>query len=148
MFDYDWFHGVPFQQQQEEARYRCTMRHFPEINREDLLDDEAAHGFHVEVIVRTLVYLRDGFSYELKEMANVDSKSHLIFECEPVDEHYKVGSFVVTVPFDEIVRVEAFAVHPSERPEDMPLITGFRTRGDGAEHAREGTDHPRESAPL
>jgi hypothetical protein len=84
-------------------------------------------------VVRSLVYLRDGFSYELKEMVDMESKTHLTFECEPVDDHYKVGAFVVSVPFDEIVRVEVFAVHPSEKPEDMPLITGFRARPDGPE---------------
>jgi hypothetical protein len=137
MFDYDWFHGVPYGQQQEESRQRCTLRHFPDLDWDTVENDTQAWRFHNEVAVRTLVYLRDGFSYELKEMAHVDSKSHLIFECEPVDEHYKVGSFVVTVPFDEIVRVETFAVHPSEKPEDMPLITGFRTRGEAMEHPRE-----------
>jgi hypothetical protein len=44
----------------------------------------------------------------------------------PVDERYKVGAFVVTVPFEEIVRVEVFAVHPTEKPDDLPQITGFR----------------------
>ncbi len=68
----------------------------------------------------------DGFSYEVKQFAEVNSKSHLVFECEPVDEQYKVGAFVVTVPFEEIVRVEVFSVHPSEKPDDMPQITGFR----------------------
>jgi hypothetical protein len=64
----------------------------------------------------------------------VDSKSHLVFECAPVDEHYKVGAFVVTVPFEEIVRVEAFAVHPDEKPEDLPQITGFRTSVEPGEY--------------
>jgi len=137
MFDYDWFQGMAFLQQQEEARWRCTARRFPELEAEALEEHEDARRFHEEVIVRTLVYLRDGFSYELKEMADVASKTHLTFECEPVDDHYKVGSFVVSVPFDEIVRVEAFAVHPSQKPEDMPLITGFRGRADAPERPRE-----------
>jgi len=38
---------------------------------------------------------------------------------------------VVAVPFDDIVRVEIFAVHPSEKPENLPLITGFRSSPDG-----------------
>ena len=83
-------------------------------------------GFVSELEDRTLIYLRDGFSYEVREFAEVSSKSHLAFECEPVDEHYKVGAFVVTVLFEEIVRVEVFAVHPDEKPNDSPQITGFR----------------------
>ena len=138
MFDYDWFHGVPYMQQQEEARLRCTLRRFEDLTPDQIADHDAARSLRDELVVRTLIYLRDGFSYEVREIAQVDSKAHLTFECEPVDEHYKVGAFVVTVPFDEIVRVEVFAVHPAEKPEDMPLITGFRSKGDGAERVREG----------
>ncbi len=74
------------------------------------------------------MYLRDGFSYEFKDFVDVMSKSHLTFECEPVDEQYKVGAFVVSVPFEDIVRIEVFAVPPDEMPVDMPSITGFRAR--------------------
>ncbi len=138
MFDYDWFHGPAFQQQHDEARWRCTLRHFPDRDVESFEDDEEVRHFHDELVIRSLVYLRDGFSYELKEMADLASKTHLTFECEPVDDHYKVGAFVVSVPFDEIVRVEVFAVHPSEKPEDMPLITGFRARPpDGSDSSRD-----------
>jgi len=41
----------------------------------------------------------------------------------------------VTVPFDDIVRVELFAVHPSEKPEDMPSIKGFSS-AQGPPHKR------------
>ena len=126
MFNYDWFHGLPFEQQKDEARRRCAARRFPDA---DLLKtdiDPNIEQFYSELEVRTLIYLRDGFSYEVRHFSDVGSKSHLVFECEPVDEPYKVGAFVVTVPFDEIVRIEVFAVHPSEKPEDMPQITGFR----------------------
>ena len=140
MFDYDWFNGLPFRQQRQDARWRCAQRRFPEADRSAMDDNQEVRSFMEELVVRSLLYLRDGFSYEFKEMAGVDSKNHLTFECEPVDEHYKVGSFVVAVPFDEIVRVEVFAVHPSERPEDMPLITGFSGRP-------EGPERPREAAP-
>ena len=139
MFDYDWFHGSAFEQQKEAARWRCALRHFPDVDRSAVDQKEEVCRFKDDLVVRSLVYLRDGFSYELKEMAEVASRSHLTFECEPVDEHYKVGAFVVTVPFDEIVRVEVFAVHASEKPEDMPLITGFRGRPEGPERPREGT---------
>lgn len=128
MFDYDWFHGNAFLEQQEEAKVRCTLSHFPELDPELAQDDPNAESFYKEVEVRRLVYLRDGFSYELRQLVDIQSKSHLVFECEPVDEQYKVGSFVVSVPYDEIVRVEVFAVHPTEKPEDMPQITGFRSR--------------------
>ena len=128
MFSFDWFHGTAFQQQQEEARTRCALSHFPDLDRADAAQDAAFSRFFDEIEVRRLLYLRDGFSYEIKQLAAVPAKSHLTFECEPVDEQYKVGSFVVSVPFDEIVRVEVYAVHPAEKPEDMPQITGFRSR--------------------
>ncbi len=133
MFDYDWFHGSAFTQQLTEAKMRCALLHFGLETRENLDADEHAKQFMEELEVRSLIYLRDGFSYEVKSFATVDSKSHLTFECEPVDESYKVGAFVVTVPFEEIVRVEVFAVHPSEKPEDSPQITGFRAAGESAE---------------
>ncbi|HRX87407.1 MAG TPA: hypothetical protein P5572_20470 [Phycisphaerae bacterium] len=133
MFDYDWFYGTAFQHQQEEARLRCALVHYPQVDPEKLLEHEEATAFFEAVEVRRLIYLRDGFSYEIRELANMPSKSHLAFECEPVDDHYKVGSFVVTVPFEEIVRVEVFAVHPTEKPEDSPQITGFRSRPERAD---------------
>ncbi|UCE61637.1 MAG: hypothetical protein JSU63_07790 [Phycisphaerales bacterium] len=126
MFHYDWFHGVAFEQQQGEAICRCLARHFPDVDLDQKENNSEIAAFREELEMRTLIYLRDGFSYEIKELAAVETKSHLVFECEPVDEQYKVGSFVVTVPFEEIVRVEVFAVHPSEKPVDWPQITGFR----------------------
>ena len=51
-----------------------------------------------------------------------------------VDDHYKVGAFVVSLPFEEIVRVEVFAVHPDEKPEDVPQITGFRGHPEQLDH--------------
>jgi len=127
MFDYDWFHGPAFSQQKDEAKWRCTSGRFPDLDAEHLRKDSQAVQFQSDLEERVLIYLRDGFSYEVKGIAQVASKSHLVFECVPVDEHYKVGAFVVTVPFEEIVRVEVFAVHPAEKPEDLPQITGFRT---------------------
>lgn len=127
MFDYDWFHGPGYEQQKQEARRRCALHRFPDKDPEVALDDVDVRKTLAELEERTLIYLRDGFSYEVKGIADIESKSHLVFECEPVDDHYKVGAFVVTIPFEEIVRVEVFAVHPSEKPEDLPQITGFRT---------------------
>lgn len=128
MFDYDWFRGPSFQQQKHDARMRCACKHFPNDKPDE--PTEAFKRFFDEIELRVLIYLRDGFSYEFKELANVASGTHLTFECEPVDEHYKVGAFVVAVPFDDIVRIEVFAVHPTEKPEDVPLITGFRSGPD------------------
>ena len=127
MFDYDWFHGPPFQQQRSEAKRRCTLKHFPDADPETAEENEELMEFYSNLEDRALIYLRDGFSYEVKSIADVDTKAHLVFECEPVDDQYKVGAFIVTVPFEEIVRVEVFAVHPTEKPDDMPQITGFRT---------------------
>jgi len=125
MFNFDWFNGPAFEQQRHEARWRCTRSHFPIMDPEEASENEDFMRYYNELEERTLIYLRDGFSYEVREFADVNTKSHLVFECVPVDEQYKVGAFVVTVPFDEIVRVEVFAVHPGEKPPDMPQITGF-----------------------
>ncbi|MCH7840460.1 MAG: hypothetical protein IID38_09550 [Planctomycetes bacterium] len=127
MFNYDWFHGAPYQTHIEEAKLLCTRYKFPDLDPEQRTTSEEPVQYKTELEARTLIYLRDGFSYEVKGIADVASKSHLVFECVPVDERYKVGAFVVTVPFDEIVRVEVFAVHPSEKPDDLPQITGFRS---------------------
>ncbi len=130
MFNYDWFHGASFRQQKDEARRRCVAHHYTDKDISEIPEDGEFRHFFDELQLRALIYLRDGFSYEIKEVADVGSKSHLVFECEPVDDQYKVGAFVVTVPFEEIVRVEVFAVHPSEKPEELPQITGFRNQQD------------------
>lgn len=126
MFSHDWFHGQPYNDQLSEAKMRCALKHFPDVEVHELEEHKELRKFHDELEARTLLYLRDGFSYEILAMADVPMKSHLVFECMPMDESYKVGAFIVTVPFDEIVRVEVFAVHPDEQPDDMPQITGFR----------------------
>jgi hypothetical protein len=134
MFNYDWFHGPAFEQQKEEAKRLCCNSHFPDLDRGETHKHEELTKFRSELEIRTLLYLRDGFSYEVRGIAEVTSKSHLVFECVPVDEHYKVGAFVVTLPFEEIARVEVFAVHPSEKPDDLPQITGFRGYPEPSEH--------------
>jgi hypothetical protein len=126
MFNYDWFHGEAFRYQMDDATLRCAISHFPDLPEDEYDTDDDFLRFRSELEVRKLIYLRDGFSYEIKHFADVPSHSHLTFECEPVDDHYKVGAFVVTVPFEEIVRIEVYAVHPSEKPDDLPQITGFR----------------------
>lgn len=127
MFNYDWFTGTAFEKQKQQARLRCACRKFPDLSPEQRESNAEFQTFHSELEVRTLIYLRDGFSYELRELVDVGLTNWLTFECEPVDEHYKVGAFVVSLAYEEIVRVEVFAVHPREKPEDMPLITGFRS---------------------
>jgi len=126
MFDYDWFHGIAFAEQQRDARLRCAATHFSDPPREKWADHKGMQAMVDELEVRALIYLRDGFSYEIKQLSDVKTKSQLVFECMPVDEQYKVGAFVVSVPYEEIARVEVFAVHPKEKPEDFPQITGFR----------------------
>lgn len=128
IFNYDWFHGAAFARQKQQARERVMLKKFPQVGPEAAGNHAEYQKFLAELDTRTLIYLRDGFSYELKAIVEVGLHNNLLtFECEPVDEQYKVGSFIVTVPFDEIVRIEVYAVHPSERPENVPLITGFRT---------------------
>lgn len=142
MFNYDWFNDSAYLHQIEEARNRCTQHHFPDSGPDQWDKDRKIKKFRNELLVRTLIYLRDGFSYEVKEIADVPSKSHLCFECMPVDDQYKVGAFVVTVPYEEIVRVEVFAVHPSEKPDDLPQITGFRAAGQHEHGVSDSGTHP------
>ncbi len=134
MFNYDWFHGSAYQNQLDQARWRSAFTQFPDMNLDQATENSEFMEFKDTLQVRTLIYLRDGFSYEIKEIAAMETKSQLVFECEPVDPQYKVGSFVVSMPFDEIVRVEVFAVHPSVKPADFPQITGFRGGPEQAEH--------------
>jgi hypothetical protein len=128
VFNYDWFTGNAFENQQQEARFRCALKKFPDLSMEQAVDDEAFMNYAQELEVRTLLFLRDGVTYEVKERVDVGLRGMLTFECEPVDDQYKVGAFVVSLLFEEVVRVEVFAVHPSEKPEETPLITGFRAK--------------------
>lgn len=147
MFNYDWFHGPGFQQQKDEARWRCSLQHFPDVDPEKARDNAELMKFHSELEQRTLIYLRDGFSYEVKHISDIGSKSDLVFECVPVDEQYKVGTFMVTVPFEEIGRVEVFAVHPREKPDDLPQITGFRAGAEPGEYKHGEAKPPKMPTP-
>jgi hypothetical protein len=128
MFDYDWFSGPAFERQKTLARELCGRKKFPDVPADQLPQDRDFQKFVSELETRVLIYLRDGFSYEMRGLVDLGLRAMLTFECEPVDEQYKVGAFVVSALFEEIVRVEVFAVHPSEKPEDTPMITGFRNR--------------------
>jgi len=127
IFNFDWFSGPAYAAQRLQARQRVIRKRFPDVPLEELDQHADAAGFYNELEARTLLYLRDGFSYEMKELVDIGQRNNVLtFECEPIDDQYKVGAFIVSVPNDEIVRVEVYAVHPKEKPEDVPLITGFR----------------------
>jgi len=145
MFNYDWFYGAPYQQQRDHAGERCIAKRFPEVKRDQWDNNAEVCQFRDDLVLRTLLYLRDGYSYEVKEFIDLTNKSHLVFECEPVEEHYKVSAFVVTLPFEEIVRVEVFAVHANEKPGDWPQITGFRHNTDAAESSSRMQAQPSDS---
>jgi hypothetical protein len=125
IFNHDWWFGAAFPDRVKEARRRCARGRLPNLPTAADENDPEFKAFFDQVEARTIIYLRDGFSYEVKEIIPLPGTSSLAFECMPADDAYKVGAFVVTVPFDEIVRVEVFAVHPREKPEDMPSIKGF-----------------------
>ena len=145
IFNYDWFTGPAFEAQKRQAKQRCARRHYPDVTDQTCTTDKNYLGFLNALETRTLIYLRDGFSYEMKERVSIGLHSDVLtFECEPVDEQYKVGSFIVSVPYDELIRVEVFAVHPSEKPEDVPLITGFRTSPNDPSSGRDEGREPRE----
>ncbi|QOJ14057.1 MAG: hypothetical protein HRU75_05150 [Planctomycetia bacterium] len=126
MFNYDWFHGAGLRMQIEEAKRRCARKKFPV--------DPAANGkqakeyqrYYDELETRVILYMKDGLTYEMKEMADIGTSSALAFECLPVDENYQVGAYVIVVPFEDVARVEVFAVHPVDKPAENVRIPGFR----------------------
>ena len=128
MFNYDWFHSGGLQRQVEEAKSRCAAKKFP-----DAKEGNGSSGYmeyRDELETRIILYLKDGLSYEMREMADIGVNSALAFECVPVDENYQVGAYVILVPFEDIARVEVFAVHPDEKPDDNIRIPGFKAAAD------------------
>lgn len=125
LFNYDWWFGADYSRRVQEAKRRCAAGHFAHLDPTKVEGDKAYAEFVSQLDSRTIVYLRDGFSYEMKEPIDMKTAGSLTFECTPADETYKVGSFVVTLPFEEIVRVEIFAFHPQEKPEELAAIKGF-----------------------
>lgn len=124
LFNYEWWFENGYSERVAEAKRRCANARYPATSGKP--DSARAQAdFLAELEARTIIYLRDGFSYELKELVPLKSTSCLTFECAPTDDAYKVGCFIAAVPFEEISRVEVFAVHPKEKPEDMPSIKGF-----------------------
>lgn len=126
MFNYDWFHHGGMQRLIDDAKRRCTSKRFPDAESNGNGSPEAA-AYSDSLEARVILYMRDGLTYEMKEMADVGTNSALSFECVPVDENYKVGSIVIVVPFEDIARVEVFAVHPDEKPQENIRIPGFRS---------------------
>jgi hypothetical protein len=108
MFNYDWFHGGGLDRQIEEAK-----------NREYDL-------YREQLETRIILYLKDGLSYEMRDLVDIGTSSALTFECMPVDESYQVGAYVIVVPFEDIARVEVFAVHPDDKPQENIRIPGFK----------------------
>jgi hypothetical protein len=128
MFNYDWFHGAGLQRQVEEAKNRCAAKKFPDAKQGNGSSEYLEYRSELET--RTILYLKDGLSYEMREMAEMGISSALAFECVPVDENYQVGAYVIVVPFEDIARVEVFAVHPDEKPEENIRIPGFKSAAD------------------
>lgn len=126
MFNYDWFHGGGLQRLIEHAKDRCAARRFPESARQGNGSADYER-YRNELETRIILYMKDGLTYEMREMVDVGMSSALTFECVPVDDNYKVGAIVLVVPFEDIARVEVFAVHPSEKPADSIRIPGFRS---------------------
>lgn len=128
MFNYDWFHGAGLRRQIEEAKQRCAARKFPNARKGRQANGNAElRKYMDELETRIILYLKDGLSYEMREMADIGISSALAFECVPVDENYQVGAYVIVVPFEDIARIEVFAVHPDEKPQDNIRIPGFRS---------------------
>ncbi|MEW6198632.1 MAG: hypothetical protein AB1601_08235 [Planctomycetota bacterium] len=128
MFNFDWFHGPGLRRQIEEAKERCAARKFPEARKgKDRNGNTEYRRYKDALETRIILYLKDGLSYEMKEMVDIGISSALAFECTPVDENYQVGAYVIVVPFEDIARVEVFAVHPDEKPQDNIRIPGFRS---------------------
>jgi hypothetical protein len=131
MFNYDWFHNGGLQRLIEEAKERCTAKEFAGRKKSSNGSAErVAHRNSLEI--RIILYMKDGLTYEMKEMADIGMSSALAFECVPVDDNYKVGSIVLVVPFEDIARVEVFAVHPDQKPQENIRIPGFRSASQDA----------------
>jgi hypothetical protein len=127
MFNYEWFHHGGLQRLIDDARNRCAEKKFPGQGGENGDGSPEFLAYRDELESRTILYMRDGLTYEMKEIADTGMSSGLCFECVPIDDNYKVGAIVIVAPFDDIARVEVFAVHPDEKPQDNVRIPGFRS---------------------
>lgn len=125
MFTYDWFHRGGLEKLRSAAKQRCAIQKFPDV--QGAGNGSAEVGEYVNGLeTRTIVYMKDGLTYEVREIIDLESTAGLVFECVPVDESYRVGAIVIVAPFEDIARVEVFAVHPDEKPQESFKIPGFR----------------------
>jgi hypothetical protein len=127
MFNYEWFHHGGLQRLMDEAKKRCAAKRFPGHPGKTKNGSPEYVAYRDALETRTILYMRDGLTYEMKEIAEAGISSALAFECVPMDENYQVGAIVIVVPYDDIARVEVFAVHPDEKPQDNIRIPGFRS---------------------
>lgn len=125
LFHYDWWFGEGLAEQIDQARLRCLKKRFPDVDPQNMAADSEPAKFLEELQHRVIIYLRDGFTYELGEAIDSINKSYLMVQCIPGDEAYQAGVFVVTLPFEDIARVEVFAVHSADKPQEAMRITGF-----------------------
>lgn len=126
MFNYDWFHNGGLDRLIGEAKRRCARKKFPDAGTDRDNGTPAFEEYIDKLEHRVILYMKDGLTYEMREMADVGMSSALAFECMPVDENYRVGAIVLVAPFEDIARVEVFAVHPDEKPIENFRIPGFR----------------------
>ncbi|RMF82009.1 MAG: hypothetical protein D6744_06475 [Planctomycetota bacterium] len=131
MFNHDWFHNGGLQRMIEEARRRCAAHKFPDADRNGNGDAEL-RSYLDALETRTILYMKDGLTYEVHEILDIGNTAALAFECVPVDENYRVGSIVIVAPYDDIARVEVFAVHPDDKPQEQFRIHGFRASDETA----------------
>ncbi|MFQ5806728.1 MAG: hypothetical protein ACE5I3_09785, partial [Phycisphaerae bacterium] len=104
MFNYEWFHHGGLQGLIDEARDRCAAKKFPQHRAKDSDGSPEYMAYRAGLETRIILYMRDGLTYEMKEIAPTGMSSALAFECVPVDENYKVGSIVIVAPYDDIAR--------------------------------------------
>ncbi len=136
MFNYDWFHGSGLQRQIDEAKRRCASKKFPGGPGNNGKRSKEYDTYYSELETRVILYMKDGLTYEMKEKADIGTSSALAFECVPVDENYQVGAYVIVVPFEDVARVEVFAVHPNDKPTENIRIPGFRANAAGGAEER------------
>ncbi len=132
LFNYDWWHGQARQTQIDRAKLRCLRNRYEAAADLNVPADSDEGRYLAELEVHTIVYLRDGFSYEIGDLIDTETRSYLMCEVIPIEESWQSGGFVVSVPFEDISRVEIFAIHPAKKPQETPHITGFRLPSDSS----------------
>ena len=115
IFNYDWFTGPGFEQQKEQARHRCARKKFPDLTPEQRADHADSQQFSGELEVRTLIYLRDGFSYEIKQIAEKERLQELYRDAQDA-----VAAFREPIQFGFIRGVEDFI------DQALDMFTKFR----------------------